>query len=107
MKIRISRDVYNISNRVKRIDRDYYIVYDTISRNYEVHNSSQLGSSYCLTLPNRELDARALEHVHCTKVSNIDEILASIDRENDSLDRDNRRNAVNAIGEIIEKGDNE
>ena len=47
MKIKLIYDVYNISKRIKEIDKDYYIVYDTSKNKFEVHNSSQIGGSYC------------------------------------------------------------
>ena len=82
MKVEICFDVYNISKRIKDIDRDYYIVYDTTKQNFEVHNSSQIGSSYCLTLPFKELDERTLKHVLKTQSANIEEILNIIENDN-------------------------
>jgi hypothetical protein len=52
VKIKISGDVYDISKRIKNIDRDYYVVYDTSKQKFEIHNSSQIDSSYCLTFEN-------------------------------------------------------
>ena len=60
MKIKLSSDVYNISNRVKNIDKDYYVLFNTSNAKFEIHNKSQIGSTYCLTLPFNELDERAL-----------------------------------------------
>lgn len=82
MKIKISGDVYDISKRIKNIDRDYYVVYDTSKQKFEIHNSSQIDSSYCLTLPYDELDERALKHVLKTQSANIDEILKEIENDN-------------------------
>lgn len=82
MKIKLTRDVYNIANRLKKIDKYYYVVYDTISNKFEVHNSSQIGGSYCLTLPYKVLDERTLEFVYKTQVKNIDRILNEIENEN-------------------------
>ena len=67
MKIKILNDVYNISKRIKYIDKDYYIVYDTSKHKFEVHNSNQSGGSYCLTLPYKELDERSLKHVRSSQ----------------------------------------
>jgi len=103
MKTKLSHDVYDISNRVKEIDRDYYIVYDTFRRKYEVHNSSQIGSSYCLTSPYEDLDFRTLTYIHKTKVSNIDEILSSIDRENELRDSEAKSEAISMAEECVEE----
>ncbi len=103
MKRRVSHDVYNIANRIKKIDRDYYVVLDTIKRKYEIHNSSQLGSSYCLTLPYDDLDARALDYIFMTRVGNIDELIDRIDRENVLHEKSAQNDAVSKIGEYLEE----
>lgn len=82
MKIRIESDVYNISKRVKYIDKDYYVVYNTSTGKFEIHNSSQIGSTFCLTLPFKELDERTLEHINETKSENIEKIISKIDHNN-------------------------
>lgn len=82
MKIKIESDVYNISKRVKSIDKDYYVVYNTSTGKFEIHNSNQLGSTYCLTLPFNKLDERTLNHINQTKSENIEEILCKIENEN-------------------------
>ena len=79
---RIESDVYNISKRVKDIDIDYYVVFNTITSKFEVHNSNQFGGSYCLTLPFKELDERTLNYINITKSENIEEILCKIEKEN-------------------------
>lgn len=85
MKIKIESDVYNISKRIKVIDKDYYVVFNTLTKKFEIHNSSQLGSTYCLTLPYSELDKRTLDYIHKTKSSNLDYILEKIDNDNKLL----------------------
>ena len=82
MKIKIESDVYNISKRVKNMDKDYYVVYNTSSSKFEIHNSSQIGGTYCLTLPYKELDERTLDFINQTKSENIEKIISKIEKEN-------------------------
>ena len=82
MKIKLSGDVYNISNRVKNIDKDYYVLFNTSNAKFEIHNKSQIGSTYCLTLPYSELDERALNFIYETKSENIENILTKIENHN-------------------------
>lgn len=103
MKIKISHDVYNISNRIKDIDRDYYVVYDTDRRRFEVHNSCQLGSTYCLSLPYDSLDYRTLIYVLKTRIDNIEELINSIDMENKLLDNQSKSESIDLIGEYLEE----
>ncbi len=78
--------MYNIANRIKDIDRDYYIVYNTDCARFEVHNSMQIGSTYCCSLPYNALDERTLNYVNDTRSINIENILDNIDRENERVE---------------------
>ena len=82
MKIKIFNDVYEISKRIRYIDKDYYVVYDTSKQKFEIHNSNQIGGSYCLTLPYNELDERTLKYVRSTQTANIEEILKNLQNDN-------------------------
>ena len=103
MKIKIINDVYNISNRIKQIDRGYFIVYDTSKNNFEIHSSRQLGNTYCLTVPYSKLDARTLYYVEKTKVKNIDDILNKIENENKLKDSENKTKTLNEANGMIEE----
>lgn len=82
MRVRITNDVYNIANRIKDIDKGYYVLYDTSRGNFEIHHSHQADTTYCVTLPYKTLDERALNYVLHTRVDNIENIIEDIDREN-------------------------
>ncbi len=103
MKIKICGDVYNISKRIKEIDGDYYVMYDTSKQVFEIHNSNQIGSSFCLTLPYRELDERALKHVLKTQSVNIDEILEQIENDNNHRESAIKTSAFSQIADSIER----
>ena len=87
--IQINGDVYNIAKRIKNIDRNYYVVFNTSKQKFEVHNSAQIGSSYCLTLPYNQLDERALQHVLKNSSDNIEEILKQLENDNKKLESTN------------------
>lgn len=106
MKIQIENDVYEIANRIKDIDRDYYLIYDTSKQKFEVHNKSQFGSSYCLTLPYNELDERTLLYVRKTQSANIEEILHDLENDNNILESANKTSAFSNILDSIEYGEN-
>lgn len=103
MKIKICGDVYNISKRIKEIDKDYYVMYDTSKQVFEIHNSNQIGSSYCLTLPYTELDERALKYVLKTQSVNIDEILEQIENDNNQRESAIKTSAFSQIADSIER----
>lgn len=78
----IENDVFNIANRIRDIDIDYFIVYNASKDNYEIHNQSQIGSTYCVTIPYNTLDERTINFVYKTQSKNIEEILCEIEKEN-------------------------
>jgi len=86
--IKIEHDVFNIVNRIKDIDNDYYIVFNTRSKKFEVHNSSQVMNSYCLTCPYDSLDQRLLKYAQKTRIVNIDKILEEIDETNTKIEKE-------------------
>lgn len=101
MKIKIFCDVYNISNRLKYIDKDYFVVYDTSKNKFEIHNKNQVGSSYCLTLPYSCLDERTIDYVLQTKSENIERILQTIDNENKIKESAEKSSALSNAYELI------
>lgn len=103
MKIQITSDVLNISNRIKEIDENYYVLYDTIKGDFEIHNSSQIGSSYCLTIPYNELDERTLNYVRQTQSVNIDEILEKIEQDNNILESANKSSAFSFVVDFVQQ----
>lgn len=101
MKIKLKHDVFNISKRIKEIDKDYYVVYNTQSLKFEIHNNSQIGSSYCLTLPFNELDERAIWYVCQTKSENIDKILEKIDSENSIKESAEKTSTLSNVYDLL------
>lgn len=84
MRIKIESDVFDIVNRIKLIDKNYYVVYNTNSKKFEIHNS-RYRCSYCLTIPYKNLDARTLNLIHKTSAKNYDSVVKDIDLENERL----------------------
>ncbi|HEY8390163.1 MAG TPA: hypothetical protein VIL26_04340 [Clostridia bacterium] len=78
MKIIIKDDLYDIASRLKSIDSGYFVMFDTISKSYEVHNSNNIGSTFCLNVPYKELDARTITYVRKTMTSRFDPKIINI-----------------------------
>ena len=102
MKIKLFSDVYNISNRIKNIDKDYYIVLNTSTNKFEVHNRSQVDSTYCLTLPFKNLDERTLNYVNETKSVNIKNILQKMEIDNKIKESAAKHSTLSNIYQSIE-----
>lgn len=101
MIFKLKSDLYNISKRIKKIDKGYYVVFNTVTKKFEIHNSLQLGSTYCLTLPYAELDERALKYVHKTKSENIEKILEQIEKDNKLKESADKKQALSEVYERL------
>ncbi len=88
MLIEIKSDPLFVTNRLKEIDQDYFLVFNTIKHKYEVHNHNQIGCTYCLTYPNPALDERLIELVKKTRRENIDELMKEIDKANKKIEQE-------------------
>ena len=102
MKIKIESDVYEIAKRIKYIDRNYYIVYDTSSRVFELHNSAQRDTTYCLTFPYNTLDIRALIYTYESSSTNIDHIVEKIENDNKLRENAETRGVLSQFNDTLE-----
>lgn len=98
--VKITSDVYNISNRIKNIDRNYFIVYNTSKRCFEVHNKQQK-NTYCVTLPYKTLDERTLNYTLKTRSQNLSKILISIEQQNAEREKQAIRDTLNEVDDSI------
>lgn len=83
----VRRDLFDITDRIKEIDPDYFIFYSYRYRRYEVHNSAQRGGTLALVLPYDRLDERALRLVRRTRRERAEELLAETERQNERARR--------------------
>lgn len=87
MLINVNTDNYFIAQRIKEIDYNYYIVFNTARKKFEIHNKSQGNNTYCLTVPYSTLDARTLDFVNETKIENIQKLMEKIEKNNKKLEK--------------------
>lgn len=83
MLINIKNDLYDISSRIKEIEENYSIKYDTEKEKYLLFRNGK----YQLAFPFKHLDARALDYAWETRLENLDYMLKKVDRHNAELQR--------------------
>lgn len=64
-------DLHDISRRIREYDPTYFLMRNNRTGKVEVHNTENLGNTYCFTNPFDELDARLLERVRETDIQRI------------------------------------
>lgn len=92
IRSRIAGDLFDICNRIKQIDRSYFLVRNYKTKKFELHSDEQKGGSLCLVLPYDKLDARTLNLANKTRVENIHKIEQEHKAHNDMLIR--QENAI-------------
>lgn len=103
MLIEIKNDVYFILSRLKEIDENYQIFYNTRRKVFEVHNKAQIADSYSLTVPYGVLDSRLIELVRKTRVENSKKLFEEIDKQNEQIENKNKKEIVKYAENIFKK----
>lgn len=86
---KMTTNVYRIPERLSEIDPGYFVVRNHRKKTFEIHHSDQVDNTYCLTVPYEELDARTLELVRKTRISNLEKLIAEMDQANQKLSEKN------------------
>ena len=92
----IKRDVFDIADRVREVDEAYFIVRNHKRGCFEVHARGQTPSTFCLTVPFSELDARTVELVRKTRAENAKKLFAEMERENERMKKREMQRAIDA-----------
>ena len=103
MLIEIQNDVYFVLNRIKEIDKNYRIFYNTTKKHFEIHNSKQKGDSYCLTVPFNVLDERVVNLVRKSRVENAETIFKEIDKQNEEINKKREKEMQQSIEKELKK----
>jgi len=90
----IDSDCLDIVERIRAIDKDYFIMFDLDVKRFQLHNKSQR-ISYCLTFPYDCLDERAVDMVLKTRTQNADEIFAQIEADNKKIQEKKVKDVLN------------
>lgn len=99
----IKSSVHNIPERLADYDDSFFVVWNNMSGKYEVHSRDNGdGSTYCMTIPYKELDARTLELVKkCdTKHRSVATMADEIDKSNKDLEDQAKRDHKNLVEDI-------
>lgn len=81
---KITRDVYDIADRLKEIDPAYEVYRNLSKHRFEIHAHGALQ----IAVPYDKLDARTLSLVRETRVENADELMARLQKHNERVERE-------------------
>jgi len=92
MKIAIKNDVFNIFKRIKQINNNFYIIFDTNKNKYEIYEKNN--PCVLFTLPYESLDASAVSYVLKMLKTSNEEILKEIEEHNSKLEREENEKII-------------
>lgn len=91
----IKNDVFNISKRLKSIDKNYIVVRNISNKCFEVHYK-KVGNLQ-LKVPYNNLDARTIKLVLKTKTNDIKSVFEYVDEYNENVLKDKITKSVESF----------
>lgn len=85
--IKITDDLFDIACRLKSVKETYVVYYNKGANRYEVHDTSQRGSTFAFVVPFEELDSRTVDYALKTRVQNAEKLFAEIEADNAKLEK--------------------
>lgn len=101
-KFLIKTDLFNIVNRLKSIDKNYFVMYNTKKHKFEVHYK-RAKNTYELTVPYNKLDARTINLVQSTKIENQKQIYQQIEQQNQILEQKNKSQILENLRRVYDR----
>ena len=98
----IENDNLYILQRLKEIDESYFLVYNLLSKKYEVHSNKQKDNTYCFSVSFPFLDERTIDYARKTRIERIDEVIKEIDSQNEKIEQNACKEAINRFKEVLE-----
>lgn len=100
--IQVVSDPFDITNRIREIEDEYFILYNRYEKRFEVHSTAQpIRQTYCFTVPFDTLDNRTLEYCRETNIAmRGDKIEQEIEERNSKISESNDRANTNLMQDI-------
>lgn len=100
--IQVVSDPFDITNRIREIEDEHFILYNRYEKRFEVHSTAQpIRQTYCFTVPFDTLDNRTLEYCRETNIAmRGDKIEQEIEERNSKISESNDRANTNLMQDI-------
>lgn len=86
----LKRDLFFITDRIKKIDKNYFICFNKKLNLFEVHFKKQRGGTFCFSVGKR-LNALAIKKAYVTQVKNAKKLFLELDKANKKIDEEKQR----------------
>lgn len=102
-RILIEGNVFDIPQRLKDIDKDFFVALNIKTQDFELHHEGQPHSTYCLTFPFGQLDSRAIDLVRERTAARGQDIMQEINKHNEAIERSNEKRADDGYDQILKE----
>lgn len=86
----LNRDLFFITDRIKKLHKNYYICYNKTTKDYEVHFRKQRGGTFCFSA-GKKLNFLAIKKAYVTQVKNAKKLFLELDKNNKKIDEERQR----------------
>ena len=91
MKLKVLKsDLFFISKRLKKINSNYFVCFNKVLKNFEVHFKKQRGGTFCFCV-GKKLNFMAIKKTFLTQVKNAKKLFKEIEQNNKKIELENER----------------
>jgi hypothetical protein len=84
--IQVKSNVLKIPERLREIDKGYFVMWNTNTQQFEVHHKEHIGNTLALNIPFNELDQRTIDLVRQTRIESGRTLIEEMDRNNNKIE---------------------
>jgi len=101
-KILIKSDVFNISGRLKQLNKNYEVYYNLKNKKFMLYlfENELKPSVYCLTFSFNTLDERMIEYTLKSEIQNRKQLLKEIEESNELLLKQEQKKILNEMEKL-------
>lgn len=97
MYIEISYDTFDISKRLKELDKNYFVRYNTQTKHFEVWLQEGVNAHLEVVLEYPCLDIRTINKVATTRTDKIEKIIKEMELHNQKLKEKAKQNLIEEL----------
>ena len=97
-RVPVVSHVTDIPARLKQLAPGYFVMLNTKTQRFEIHDGRQPGGTLACVLPFEGLDGRALEYARRYHVSRLEETARAVDAFNERLEREAQARLLEEAG---------
>lgn len=99
--IYVESDVMDIIKQLKKMDKNYFVMFNPRTQQYELHNAEQRDATLSLNLPFDELDQRTIDYAQKYRIENAKKIIAEMEAHNLKLEIEKEDKCKDAQREVF------